>query len=584
MQILTNNEKILFKRTLAYFKPFKFQIIGLYLITIVTTILELLPTYYIGKIIDYIVNRSFKGVTDTLLLLLIIFIVNSVLSFAETYLNNLLKNRVALIIKNNFFAKIIRLPTNVFDEIRVGEFISRIEEDTAIIARFYIEDILNILLSLVTVVVTGYFIIKLSLSLSIIAMATFPFTFLIYYLFGKRIKQYNWEGRKIRDNYYSFIQETLASIREVKCLTIESNVSDKFIHYSNQFFSNSMKISVASTFSGLFNVCISTISDWIIIAYGAWLIIGERLSIGSFVAFNGYISRFLNGIQKIISTNLTIQTTSVSLERIYYLLDAEGENDIDGLDMPIIKGDIMIDGLEFNYKHSAKEQIQNLSLNIEPNTLSSIVGLNGCGKSTLLNLLVRLYDRKNGKILIDGVNIENYNVKTLRKNVAYIRQEPYFFNASISDNLLLANPLATFEEIQDACKKAYINDYIQHLPEKYQTVIGEGGARLSGGQKQRLSLARAILKKSKILLLDEITSDLDGESEFYIMKSINELSKNHTIIMVTHRLSSVIDSSKILVMNEGSIEDSGTHTELIDRCDIYKRLFKERVNRLNQCG
>lgn len=579
MQILTDNEKILFKRTLTYFNPFKFHIIGLYFITIVTTILELLPTYYIGKIIDYIVSRSYQGVIDTLLILLIIFLVNSALSFAETYLNNLLKNRIALIIKNDFFAKIVKLPTNIFDEIRVGEFISRIEEDTAIIARFYIEDILNILLSLVTVIVTGYFIFKLSTSLSLIAMATFPFTFLIYYLFGRKIKKYNWEGRKIKDNYFSFIQETLSSIREVKCLTIEANVSNRFVQYSKQFFANSMNVSIASTFSGLFNLTISTVSDWIIIAYGAWLIIGDKLSIGSFVAFNGYISKFLNGIQKIISTNLTIQATSVSLERIYYLLDTEGENDTAGLDIPIINGDITIKGLKFNYQNSVEEPIQNLSLKIEPNTLDAIVGLNGCGKSTLLNLLVRLYEKKDGEIYIDGIPIENFNLKTLRQNVAYIRQEPYLFNASIYENLLLANPLAAFNEIQDACKKAYIHDYILNLPEKYQTILGEGGAILSGGQKQRLSLARAILKKSKILLLDEVTSDLDGESEFYIMKSIHELSKDHTVLMVTHRLSSLVDSSKILVMNGGVIEDNGTHEELADRSDIYRRLFRERMEK-----
>lgn len=577
MQILTDSEKMLFKRTLSYFKEVKFHMVGLYIVTILTTILELLPTYYMGKIIDEIVDKNFQGVINILIILLIIFICTAILSFGETYLNNFLKNKIALSIKNNFFANVIKLPTEVFDEIGVGEFISRIEEDTTIISKFYIEDLLNIVLSLVTVLVTGYFIFKLSISLSAIAIATFPFTVLIYYLFGKKIKQYNRERRKIRDHYFSFLQETLTSIREVKCLTIESIVSKRFVNYSEQFFKNNMKITIASTFSGLFNLSVSTISDWIIIAYGAWLIIGNKLSIGSFVAFNGYISRFLNSIQQIISTNLTIQTTIVSLERVYFLLDIESEELGDNCNSQITNGHIEINELQFKYNNSDIKSLKSISLDIKPNTISTIVGINGCGKSTLLNLLVRLYQPKNGNILIDGKSIEEINLESLRKSISYIRQEPYLFNASIKDNLSLVNPMVTMEEIKQACCEAHIDDYIETLPNKYATIIGEGGIRLSSGQKQRLSLARAILKKSKILLLDEITSDVDGESEFHIMKSIYELSQDHTIVMIAHRLSSIINSPKIYVMNEGVIEDEGTHEELITRCDIYKRLFRKQI-------
>lgn len=575
MELLTNKEKKLFMRTLVYIKPVRFLMVGLYIVTILTTILELIPIYYMGKIIDLIISKNYKGVIDTIITLLVIFLFTAVFSFAETYLNNLLKNKVAYSIKNEFFSKIVRLPAETFDQIRTGEFISRIEEDTAIISKFYIEDILNIILSIVTVLVTGYFIIKLSVSLSIVAMLTFPFTFLIYYLFGKKIKKLSQEGRKITDNYFSFIQETLTSIREIKCLTIESKVSGKFNNFSEQFLQNNMKIAIASTFSGLLNFSVSNISDWVIIAYGAWMIIMDKLSIGSYVAFNGYISRFLTSVQKIVSTNLTIQSTAVSLERLYYLLDAPSEKYDHCSHYEVLNGDINIKNIKFRYKNASSDAIQNITMNIKPNTISTIVGMNGCGKSTLLNLMVRLYEPEEGGIFIDGKAIEEISLESLRRNITYVRQDPFLFNASIKENLLLASPEATDEEILEACKKTYILDYIETLPERFETVIGEGGIILSGGQKQRLSLARAILKKSRIILLDEITSGLDGESENYIMKCVQELATNHTILMITHRLTSIMGSPIIYVMNEGTIEDVGTSEELSSRCEIYQRLFKK---------
>ncbi|HBC30310.1 MAG TPA: ABC transporter ATP-binding protein [Clostridiales bacterium] len=576
MKILSSDEKFLFKRTLSYIKPVKKYLVWLYIVTILTTILELLPTFYMGKIIDSIVMKNYTEVINIIFILFLIFVFNSALSFVETYLNNLLKNKMSLSIKNDFFVKIVRLPTEKFDQIKIGEFISRIEDDTTIISKFYTEDLLNIVLSIATVIVTGYFVLRLSIGLSLIAVFSFPITFLIYYLFGRKIKHYSQEGKKIRDNYYSFLQEALISIREIKCLTIEKLVLNRFNNYSDQTFANNMKITIASTFSGLLNISVTTITDWVIIAYGAWLIISDKLSIGSYIAFNGYISKFLNSIQNIIAANILIQTTAVSLERVYYLLDAEIEQYNDEAVFNILQGSIEINDLQFKYNNSSCETIKNVSLNIKPNTISAIVGLNGCGKSTLLNLIVRLYEHKNGKIIIDGKPIEEISLRSLRENIAYIRQEPYLFNASIKENLLLSKPMATMEEIQDACKKAYIDKYIDMLPDKYETLIGEGGIKLSGGQKQRLSVARAVLRGSKIFLLDEITSDLDGESEYFIMKSIHELSKDHTILMVAHRLSSFIDFPKIYVMNEGVIDDEGTHTELISSSDIYKRLFKKK--------
>lgn len=576
MKAVNDDEIKLFKRTFSYLKPYKAHFVYLYAATIAVTVLELIPLYYMGVIIDSIVKKNYFEVLHTIVILAGIFCLDLVLSFIETYLNNWLKLKISYHIKNDLFAQVVKISTESFDQIRVGELISRIEEDTSTISKFLIEDVLNTIIALCTMIVTGFFILKLSITLSVIAMVTFPFSYLVYYLFGKKIKKDSREGRIIRDNYFSFLQESLLSIREIKCLTIESKILNRFITYSHQFFKNNMKISIASSFSGLTNMIVTTISDWIIITIGAWLIISDKLSIGSYVAFNGYLAKFLNSIQKVLSINLTVQVATVSMERIYYLLDLETENE-QFIESDINHGRITINNLGFSYNNSSYETIKNVSMEFQPQTASAIVGLNGCGKSTLFNLLVRLYKHTSGEILIDGIPIETLSLTELRKNIAYIHQEPFLFNDTIRNNLLIVKPDATEKEIQEACKQAYIEDYINALPDKYDTIIGNGGIQLSGGQKQRISIAMAILKRSKIFLLDEITSDLDGESEHRIMKSIHGLAKNHTVLIIAHRLSSIIDCSLIYVLDQGIIIDWGNHNELLRRCSIYSSMFASQA-------
>lgn len=573
MKIMPNINLGLLQKSITFIKPFMTKIILLYVFTIFSHVIELLPTYYMGKIIDYTINKNFHQILHTIFILLFLFVISSISSFIETYLTNLLKNKITYLIKNSLFSKIIILPAERFDEFRAGDFISRIEGDTNIIAKLFIEDILNIILSVTTIVVTGFFIFRISFTLSIFGLLTFPINFIITILYGKAVRRLSLEGKKINDDYYSFLQEALNAIYEIKCLNIIDDLIKKYFSFSNLYIKNNMKISMAQTFSGLFNQSVSSVSEWIIIAYGCWLIIQEKITVGNYVAFNGYLQRLMSAVQSILSVNITLQMTSVALERIYDLLDAISEKQDETNSVLITHGNIRIRDLTFRYTNTTCDIINGISMEIPSNSLSAIVGFSGCGKSTLLKLLVRLYEHTKGNIEIDGFSIQNINLSILRNSIAYIQQEPFLFNSSIKDNLLLVDPWGTLDQIVNACKLANIDQFIQTLPQKYDTIIGEGGIRLSGGQKQMLSIARAILKKSKILLLDEITSDLDGESEFYIMRSIHELAKNHTVIMIAHRLSSIIDFPKIFVFNEGIIEDDGNHEELINRCETYKRLF-----------
>lgn len=341
---------------------------------------------------------------------------------------------------------------------------------------------------------------------------------------------------------------------------------------------NSMNSSIVSTFAGLINNTIINLSEWIIIGYGSWLIIYRNFSAGSYVSFNSYLSELLNSIQKVLSLNIEVQTTIVSINRILEIIGIDTEDYNNKINLDIIDGDIKIENLNFAYSLKEDYLIKDLSVRIKPNSICAFVGLSGCGKSTLFDLLVRFLEYDKGSISIDGFSIKDLNLKSLRKNVSYIQQENFIYNFSIKENLLLGSPNATMGEIVNACKLANIDSFIDSLPDKYDTLINEKGNSLSGGQKQRLAIARSILRNSKIFLFDEVTSALDGESEYLITESLMELSKNHTVIMIAHRLTTLINIPQIYVFDKGKIVDKGNHEYLIKNSSLYKRLYEKQWN------
>ncbi len=272
----------------------------------------------------------------------------------------------------------------------------------------------------------------------------------------------------------------------------------------------------------------------------------------------------------------TYQKTDVSIGRVNDLFENRLYKDVSFGTKELInpKGIIEFKNVCFAYPKE-KETLNNFNLKIEPNKKIAIVGKSGHGKSTLFNLLTRIFDVEKGEITIDGINIKELTEESLRNNISIIRQEPFIFNRSIKENFKILNESITLEDIRKVSKEAYIDQYIMSLPNEYDTILGEGGINLSGGQKQRLSIARTLAKKSKIILFDEATSALDNESQEYIKKTIDHLIKNHTVVIIAHRLSTIIDADIIYVVEKGKISDFGTHEELLNRNDNYKKLYKK---------
>ena len=314
-----------------------------------------------------------------------------------------------------------------------------------------------------------------------------------------------------------------------------------------------------------------------IILYTAGLyFIQGKIIYSLFIVLESYIWRIDEVVESISDFGVSYNKVTVSLKRIDEIVNNKLYKDekFGDIELDNIKGKIEFKNVKFKYREDEDYTLTGLNLKIEPNKKVAIVGRSGNGKSTLFNLLLRYFDSTEGKILIDGIDIKDLTEESLRKNISIIRQTPFLFNLSIMDNFRYVKEDIKLEEVREVCKRAYIDDYIMSLPNGYDTIIGEGGVNLSGGQKQRIAIARTLLKNSPIILFDEATSALDNESQDYIKKTIDDLVKDHTIVIVAHRLSTIVDADVINIIDKGKLVDSGKHKELLEKSDVYQNLYK----------
>ena len=318
-----------------------------------------------------------------------------------------------------------------------------------------------------------------------------------------------------------------------------------------------------------------------IIYYSGSLIISGELGINNFFSFLAAMMLAYQPVRSLATLNITINSGLAAARRIFPIIDEENKiKEISNpLDLNVARADIKIEGLTFKYNKIENMVLKNVSLNFEGGKMTALVGHSGAGKSTIMNMIPRFYDPEKGDILIDNQSIYKSRLKDLRSNISLVSQETTLFDDTVKNNIIYANLKASDEEINEAIKYSYAEEFINKLPNKLNTIIGENGVRLSGGEKQRLSIARAILKKSRIILLDEATSSLDADTEKKIQDAINFLTQDKTTIVIAHRLSTILNSSKIYVVNKGEIVDSGGHEELIKNSNIYKNFYEKQIKK-----
>lgn len=538
-------------------------------------IAEIFTGYLNGRAVEEITNLHIK---EALLFLgiyyLIEIILDGVLVHKGESMLYTIESKVSRKLCFNAYKKALNMPAVAYEEHSSGEIINRITQDADTLS-FAFGRLLNMVTSLIasTLVLIYIFINSWVIGLEIVLFLTIIFFVIKHY--SPLMKGLHKERKTIQDNFAALTTESIRGIREIKTLGIRNNlikdvtniikdILDKSIEEIDveKRFNNITRLLKASLEVGVFSTCV------ILLYYG-------KTSLTFFVSMTYYVYRFTWLIENLNDISKTYQKTSVAIGRVNDITENRLYDD-DKYGDKILKngkGIIEFKNVTFAYPNEGV-MLDDFNVKFKPNKKIAVIGKSGQGKSTIFNLLTRIFDTNEGEILIDGINIQDLDEESLKNNISIIRQEPFVFNRTILENFKLVDEDITLEEVRKYTKMAYLDDYIMELPKGYDTILGEGGVNLSGGQKQRLAIARTLSKKSKIILFDEATSALDNESQEYVKKSIDNLIKDHTVIIVAHRLSTILDADIIYVIDKGKVVAEGTHKTLLENNKIYQTLYK----------
>ena len=569
-----------FKILWNYLKKDKIKLFLYLFLVIITYIPALLSAFFWGLAVEYLINYQFIKFAIYLLAWSTLYILfYCVLQYPRERLYNILEINFIKRVSIDMYQKIQNLPSISFEEIGVGEFINRLYTDPDRIMELLSKLIRMICKSVVVIIILVIsFKVSYILFLEIVIFAVIMGC--ISYKFFPKIKKTQEQIKKESDAYVKEATENITGIREIKSLGIKSNILNNVNKRINDLYINSSKQRKYEILYYCLNNLAYFILQFIILLTCGKLFIAGTLTFSLFSIIENYLWRIDEVVESLSDFGVSFNKVSVSLKRIDEILNNKLYKDekYGNINLNKVKGNIEFKDVKFKYKNDEDYTLKGLNLKLETNKKIAIVGKSGNGKSTLFNLLLRYFDATTGEITLDGINIEDLTEKCLRNNISIIRQSPFLFNLSILDNFKLVKKDITLEEVRNVCQKAYIDDYIMSLPNCYETVIGEGGVNLSGGQKQRLAIARTLLLNTKIILFDEATSALDNESQKYIKKTIDNLVKDHTIIIVAHRLSTIIDADIINVIDKGKLVGSGTHNELLKNNKVYKTLYNTESN------
>ena len=536
---------------------------------------EITTGYLNGAAVEAITNMALK---QALIYLIIYLIMELIMRALALNVANAMLEKVEskLTRKLGYFTyqKSLDLPAYAYEEKTSGEIINRITTDADSLS-FSFGHLLNAISSLIGTIVIIIYIFINSWIIGVEILLFLGILFLIIKKYNPIMKVAHKERKEQQDKFTSLVTESIRGIREIKTLGIKRSLLNDMTEIIKNIYTRSKnEINIRTNFNLITRILKAFLEVGVFITCIILLYYNE-ITLTFFIAMTYYVYRYMWLIENINNLTQTYQKLVVSLGRVNEILENRLYKDEKFGNKNIInsKGIIEFKNVTFAYPNEQKT-LDNFNLTIAPHKKIAIVGKSGQGKSTLFNLMTRIFDPQGGKILLDGENISEFIEEELHKNISIIRQEPFIFNRTITENFKLIDSNISLATIRKYTKLAYLDDYIMSLPKKYDTILGESGINLSGGQKQRLSIARTLAKQSKVILFDEATSALDNESQNYIKKAIDNLVKSHTVVIVAHRLSTIMDADVIHVVDKGKIVASGTHNELIKMSSIYKKLYE----------
>src|ERR1017187_111044 len=504
--------------------------------------------------------------------------IGSLAGYLDNYYNENVAQNVANDIRNRMYHHLQRLSLAYYDSHQTGKLLSTITADVNTIQDFSSATLLSILVDALTIIGMLCIMFYLHVGFTLIALAVSPFLLLFVARFKKAVKKATREVRKDQSNMFIVLQQGLESIRSVNAFGRQDFEEDRLKKASRETVDAALKARrVKSALSPIVTIVVS-VCIALVLWRGAGLILSREMTVGDLTVFIWYMNKFFSPVQDLAKMTNTVAQASVALERIQSILDTDTiiPQKPNAINPGRLKGDIIFDRVSFAYNPESPV-LHDINISIKKGQRIGVCGPTGSGKTTIISLIARFYDPVIGTVLIDGTDIKDYNLDDLRRQIGFVLQDTALFYGSIRDNIAYGRPEATEQEIIQAAKLANADEFISNMPHGYDTLVGERGVTLSGGQKQRLGIARAVVRNSPILILDEPTASLDTESEKTVMEALENLMAGRTVITIAHRLSTIRDADKIIVLNHGFLAEEGTHEELMDGGGIYVDLYNAQT-------
>jgi len=580
------------RRYLHFVKPYSLQIIGTIFIGIIKFAIPLMIPLLIKYMLDDIVANDTMTKADKIDQLLIIMAVMIVIfvvlrppvEYYRQYFAQWTSSKILYDIRDRLFTHIQKLSFKYYSNTRTGEVISRVINDVEQTKTFVVTGLMNLWLDLATIIIAIAIMFTMDVTLTLVSIILFPFyAFSVKYFFGN-LRALTRKRSQALAEVQSYLHERVQGMPVIKSFAIEDFEQTKFDEQNSNFLEKAIDHTKWNAKAFAVVNTITDVAPLLVIGVSGYQVINGNLTVGSMVAFIAYIDRLYNPLRRLVNSSTTLTQSFASMDRVFELMDEKYdiEDQPDSIECKDVKGHIVFEHVDFSYSDNQQDEavLKDITLDVQKGETIAFVGMSGGGKSSLVSLIPRFYDVTKGKILLDGVDIRSFKVRSLRDKIGMVHQDNILFSESVKENILLGNPLATDEEVIIAAKAANAHEFIMNLPEGYDTKVGERGVKLSGGQKQRVAIARVFLKNPPILVLDEATSALDLESEHQIQETLDKLAKDRTTFVVAHRLSTITHADRIVLIEHGKIVEIGSHEELMALQGHYYKLFQ--VQQLEQ--
>jgi ATP-binding cassette subfamily B protein len=564
-------------RLIKYARPYWGFLIISALSLLGITAINLLTPWLIKELTQILTSdfniNSMTSIRRIAIILTVAYAVRAVFRYLNNYLSHLAAWNLVADMRVLVYDHLQKLSLRFYHDKQTGQLMSRTVNDTATFELLIAHSVPDLVTNILIIIGVSIILFSMNATLALLTLIPIPFLVVSGWIFTRKILPNFREAQNSLADLNATLQDNISGMKEIQVFNQQPREKKKIQKKAQSYVS---AILHALNLSAIFHPTVEAISSLgtvIVVGFGGWLALNNHLTVSEIVGFLLYLNVFYQPISTLARVMEDLQQSIAGADRVFEVLDTEPDiqDSKDAIEIKTSKGQVTFDNVSFHYLE-ASPVLQNVSFTAKPGQMVALVGPTGVGKTTIISLMARFYDPVSGSILLDGNDLRNISLSSLRNQISIVLQDIFLFNGSIADNIAYGSKVASVEDIIEAAKIARAHDFISELPEGYNTVIGERGVKLSGGQKQRLSIARAVLRDTPILILDEATAAVDVETEAKIQQAIQELAGSRTIFVIAHRLSTVKRADNILVLKDGNIVESGTHEELLNAEGLYKKL------------